>query len=60
MLRPKGVSLHYEVELGVVIGKQVRDLDPADEKEALDAIAGELYHPYFYPHLSPSAPKHTM
>jgi len=39
VLRPKGVSLHYEVELGVVIGKQVRDLDPADEKGALDAIA---------------------
>ena len=43
MLRPKGVRLHHEVELGLVIGKQVRDLDPADEKGALDAIAGEIY-----------------
>ncbi|KAJ5226159.1 hypothetical protein N7468_007384 [Penicillium chermesinum] len=38
ILRPKGVSLHYEVELGVVIGKTLRDLDPRDEQGALDAI----------------------
>ncbi|KAJ5154255.1 Fumarylacetoacetate hydrolase family protein [Penicillium coprophilum] len=38
VLRPKGVSLHYEVELGLLIGKTVRDLDPNDEKAALDAI----------------------
>ncbi|KAJ5670819.1 uncharacterized protein N7477_006182, partial [Penicillium maclennaniae] len=33
-----GVSVHYEVELGLVIGKTVRDLDPQDEQGALDAI----------------------
>jgi acylpyruvate hydrolase len=38
VLRPKGVSLHYEIELGLVMGRQVRDLDPRDEKGALDAI----------------------
>ncbi|KAJ5555263.1 hypothetical protein N7461_003733, partial [Penicillium sp. DV-2018c] len=38
VLRPKGVSLHYEVELGLVIGKTLRDLDPNDEKSAFDAI----------------------
>lgn len=38
MLRPKGVTMHYEVELGLIIGKTVRDLDPEDEKGALDAI----------------------
>ncbi|KAK2758783.1 hypothetical protein FQN54_003475 [Arachnomyces sp. PD_36] len=38
VLRPKGVSLHYEVELGLVMGKEVRDLDPNDEKGALEAI----------------------
>ncbi|KAJ5335221.1 hypothetical protein N7452_007624, partial [Penicillium brevicompactum] len=38
VLRPKGVSLHYEVELGLVIGKTLRDLDPNDEKGALEAI----------------------
>lgn len=38
MLRPKGVSLHYEVELGLVIGKTLRDLDPEDHQGALDAI----------------------
>ncbi|KAF7719061.1 Fumarylacetoacetase family protein [Penicillium ucsense] len=38
VLRPKGVNLHYEVELGLVMGKTVRDLDPQDEQGALDAI----------------------
>ncbi|KAJ5547826.1 hypothetical protein N7513_005060 [Penicillium frequentans] len=38
VLRPKGVSLHYEVELGLVIGKTLRDLDPKDEKSAFEAI----------------------
>lgn len=38
VLRPKGVSLHYEVELGLVMGKTVRDLDPEDKQGALDAI----------------------
>ncbi|PGH05431.1 hypothetical protein GX51_02955 [Blastomyces parvus] len=39
VLRPKGVSLHYEVELALVIGKTLRDHDPADEQGALDAIS---------------------
>ncbi|KAK1140540.1 hypothetical protein N8T08_010286 [Aspergillus melleus] len=38
VLRPRGTNLHYEVELGLVMGKTVRDLDPNDEKGALDAI----------------------
>ncbi|KAL1985284.1 hypothetical protein VTN96DRAFT_8083 [Rasamsonia emersonii] len=38
VLRPKGVNLHYEVELGLVMGRTVRDLDPEDHKGALDAI----------------------
>lgn len=41
VLRPKGVSLHYEVELGLVIGKTLRDLDPNDDKGALEAIQSE-------------------
>ncbi|KAI9878255.1 MAG: hypothetical protein M1830_001434 [Pleopsidium flavum] len=40
VLRPKGVNLHYEVELALIMGKQVRDLDAEDEKGALDAIHG--------------------
>lgn len=28
VLRPKGVELHYELELGVIIGKRLRDIDP--------------------------------
>jgi 2-keto-4-pentenoate hydratase/2-oxohepta-3-ene-1,7-dioic acid hydratase in catechol pathway len=38
VLQPKGVKLHYEVELGLVIGKTLRDLDPEDHQTALDAI----------------------
>ncbi|KAL8774709.1 MAG: hypothetical protein Q9209_000648 [Squamulea sp. 1 TL-2023] len=40
VLRPKGVNLHYEVELVLIIGKTVRDLDANDEKGAMDAIDG--------------------
>ncbi|KAK3394253.1 hypothetical protein B0H63DRAFT_555491 [Podospora didyma] len=38
VIRPKGVNLHYEVELALIIGKQVKDLDAADEKAALDSV----------------------
>lgn len=40
VLQPKGVIMHYEVELGLVIGKQIRDLREDDEKGAMDAISG--------------------
>ncbi|KAF2442135.1 hypothetical protein P171DRAFT_433693 [Karstenula rhodostoma CBS 690.94] len=40
VLRPRGVTMHYEVELGLVMGKTVRDLDPEDTEGAMDAIAG--------------------
>ncbi|KAF2013222.1 hypothetical protein BU24DRAFT_424227 [Aaosphaeria arxii CBS 175.79] len=42
ILRPKGVNVHYEVELALVIGKTVRDLHPEDTKGALAAIRGYL------------------
>ncbi|TKA70274.1 hypothetical protein B0A49_06670 [Cryomyces minteri] len=42
VLRPRGVSLHYEVELALVMGKTVRDLDPEDSRGALDAIDAYL------------------
>lgn len=41
VIRPRGVNLHYEVELALILGKRVRDLDAADEKTALDAIESE-------------------
>ncbi|KAL6869938.1 hypothetical protein ACO1O0_001273 [Amphichorda felina] len=37
-LRPKGVDMHFEVELALVIGKLVRDLKADDTQGALDAI----------------------
>ncbi|KAH6638245.1 hypothetical protein C7974DRAFT_391161 [Boeremia exigua] len=42
VLRPRGVTMHYEVELGLVMGRTVRDLREDDEQGALDAIAGYL------------------
>lgn len=38
VIQPKGVNLHYEVELALVIGKQVRDLNASDEAGALASI----------------------
>lgn len=42
VLRPRGVNMHFEVELGVVMGRKVRDLDPNDTQGALDAIESYL------------------
>ncbi|KAF3769280.1 hypothetical protein M406DRAFT_321241 [Cryphonectria parasitica EP155] len=38
VIAPKGVNLHYEIELALIIGKKVTDLDASDEKAAFDAI----------------------
>ncbi|KAG5788380.1 hypothetical protein H9Q69_012562 [Fusarium xylarioides] len=38
VLRPKGIDMHYEVELALVIGKLTRDLQASDTQGALDAI----------------------
>ncbi|KAL8706705.1 MAG: hypothetical protein Q9201_000230 [Fulgogasparrea decipioides] len=40
VLRPKGVKLHYEVELAVIMRKSLQDLDPQDEEKAMEAISG--------------------
>ena len=42
ILRPKGVNLHFEVELGIVIGKTLRDVDEADEATWKSAIESYL------------------
>jgi acylpyruvate hydrolase len=42
VIRPKGVDLHYEVELALIIGKQVKDLEAEDEKGAFDAIESKF------------------
>ena len=41
VIRPRGVNLHYEVELALILGKRVRDLSAQDEQGALDAIESE-------------------
>ncbi|EGX46198.1 hypothetical protein AOL_s00110g22 [Orbilia oligospora ATCC 24927] len=40
VLCPRGVNLHYEVELGLVMGRKLRDFDENDVKGAIDAIEG--------------------
>jgi acylpyruvate hydrolase len=37
-LRPKGVDMHFEVELALIMGKTVRDLKADDKQGALDAV----------------------
>ncbi|KAI1345174.1 hypothetical protein F5Y15DRAFT_410849 [Xylariaceae sp. FL0016] len=37
-IQPKGVDLHYEVELALIMGKRLKDLEASDEKTAMDAI----------------------
>ncbi|OAA42566.1 2-keto-4-pentenoate hydratase [Metarhizium rileyi] len=37
-LQPRGVKMHYEVELALVIGRMVRDLKADDRQGALEAI----------------------
>lgn len=42
-IRPKGVDMHYEVELALIMGKVVRDLQADDAQGAMDAIKGEKF-----------------
>lgn len=46
VIRPRGVDLHYEVELALILGKQVKDLAAEDEKTAFDSIARKLLEIY--------------
>ncbi|KHJ32759.1 putative fumarylacetoacetate hydrolase domain-containing protein 1 [Erysiphe necator] len=38
VIRPRGVNLHYEVELALIIGKKVKDLEESNTQCAFDAI----------------------
>ncbi|KAL2155114.1 hypothetical protein VTH82DRAFT_3790 [Thermothelomyces myriococcoides] len=38
VIRPRGIDLHYEVELALILGKRLKDLNAQDEQAALDAI----------------------
>ena len=42
ILRPRGVNLHYEVELGIVIGKTLRDIDENDTQSWMSGIESYL------------------
>jgi 2-keto-4-pentenoate hydratase/2-oxohepta-3-ene-1,7-dioic acid hydratase in catechol pathway len=44
VIRPKGVDLHYEVELALILGKQVKNLEASDEKTAFDSIESTTAH----------------
>lgn len=41
VIRPRGVDLHYEIELALIMGKKVKDLAPDDKEGALDSIESE-------------------
>ncbi len=45
VVRPRGVDLHYEIELALIIGKDVKDLEPSDEQGAIDAIESAFPKP---------------
>lgn len=66
VIRPKGVDLHYEVELALIIGKKIKDLSPDDEQGALDAIDSEsiidLTTTFSLPLAPPASPRfnHTL
>ncbi|KAK9773522.1 putative Fumarylacetoacetase-like C-terminal domain-containing protein [Seiridium cardinale] len=38
VIRPRGVELSYEVELALIMGKDVKDVEESDEKTIYDAI----------------------
>ncbi|KAK4136730.1 hypothetical protein BT67DRAFT_439738 [Trichocladium antarcticum] len=38
VIRPRGVDMHYEVELALVLGRRLKDFNAEDEKSALEAI----------------------
>ncbi|RMY91659.1 hypothetical protein D0864_06036 [Hortaea werneckii] len=42
VLRPAGVNMHFEVELGLVIGKQVKDIDTEKDEDILQYIDSYL------------------
>ncbi|KAK4565540.1 hypothetical protein LTR86_004157 [Recurvomyces mirabilis] len=42
VLRPSGVNLHFEIELGLVIGKRIQNLDTEDDGEILQYIDSYL------------------
>jgi len=58
VLRPKGVDMHFEVELALVMGKTLTDLDPNDEQGALDAV--DSNKPQSSPFQSSSFPSLSM
>lgn len=38
VIRPRGINLHYEVELALIMGRDVKDLDANDEAGAYAAV----------------------
>lgn len=51
VIRPKGIDLHYEVELALIMGKRVKDLNAEDESAAYDSIESMFSIPLYRPPL---------
>lgn len=43
VIRPKGVDLHYEAELAIIMGKRVKDIEESDVEGIFDAIESTLF-----------------
>jgi acylpyruvate hydrolase len=43
VIQPKGVNLHYEVELALIIGKRLKDFEATDDATALDAVESMFF-----------------
>lgn len=44
VIRPKGVELSYEIELALIMGKDLKDVEVSDEKTIFDAIDSRSPH----------------
>lgn len=40
MLIPKGIKAHFEIELGLIVGSTLKDLDKDDRQKAFDGVGG--------------------
>jgi acylpyruvate hydrolase len=43
VIRPRGVDLHYEVELALIMGKRVKDIEESDVEGVFDAIESTYF-----------------
>jgi acylpyruvate hydrolase len=60
VIRPRGVDLHYEVELALIMGKTIKDLEETDVQGAFDAIDSMYLQETPAPRPSANQPNQAM